>query len=64
MDVKDPSIPVQVPSQSLAVFFLPLFPLQGLQARTESRPARIYENVFFILIKSIHTFNSCEMISC
>lgn len=47
MDVKDPFIPVRVPSQRPCCLFSPFFLSEGLQARTDSCPARIYENVFF-----------------
>lgn len=66
MDVKDPSIPFRVPSQRPCCLFSLFFSFLS-QAYKPGQTLALPEfmRMFsFILIKSIHTSHSCEMISC
>lgn len=65
MDVKDPSIPFRVPSQRPCCLFSLFFFLSQAYKPGQTLALPEFMRMFsFILIKSIHTSHSCEMISC
>lgn len=67
MDVKDPSIPVRVPSQRPLLSFFSLFFFSQAYKPGQTLALPEFMRMFsFTLIKSVftHTSHSCEMISC